>query len=436
MHPLRSARPQSTVLSGGAPTIRGVSSSDPAIQIQDRLEVVTDPVDLAVPSRIRSTHPLHQPRALTALERERYRQSAKRARAQSRLAAAGELDALHGINVPLLDTRALMPREQDHGLRALSLYSGGGGLDVGFERAGYDHVASYEILDHAAGTLSRNRPEWEVHGGPAGDVTDVDWRTWRGKVDVLHGGPPCQPFSNAGRQQGHLDPRDCWPATVAAIRAIQPQAFVAENVPALASAKFADYVRDVIVAPLERSRPRYYVQRMTLEAKAFGVPQVRKRVVFVGFRSKRAADAFTPPEPTHAWDEPDSTLPRTLGVREALGLPVDEEHPDGLAPTVRSGLTGPRFTTSVCNSTSAARSWAKLGLWPNGVGATREAASAFPTESGAFRMSVADVALIQGFPPTWTWPTAVYQAVGQIGNAVPPPLGWAVAKAVTQALRA
>ncbi|PWW24917.1 DNA (cytosine-5)-methyltransferase 1 [Geodermatophilus normandii] len=397
----------------------------------DGLELLPEAV---VPSRIPSTHPLHQPWQLTARERERYRLMAQRSREQSRRAAAGELDPLHEVNIPSLDTRDLMPRQEPNGLRALSLYSGGGGLDVSFERAGFEHVASYEILDHAAETLSRNRPEWEVHGGGDGDVHGVKWKDWRGRVDVMHGGPPCQPFSNAGRQQGHLDPRDCWPATVNAIRAIQPVAFVAENVPALASAKFADYVRDVIVEPLERSRPRYYVHRILLEAKDFGVPQVRKRVVFVGFRSKKAYDAFRNPTPTHAWNDPGSDLPATMGVRAALGLPQVEEHPDGLAPTIRSGLTGPRHTTSICNSTSAARSWAALGLWPNGVAATRQAASAFPTDTGAFRLSVADVALIQGFPPTWTWPSAVYQAVGQIGNAVPPPLGWAVAKAVTKAL--
>lgn len=322
------------------------------------------------------------------------------------------------------------------GLRALSLYSGGGGLDIGFERAGYEHVASFELLSHAAATLSRNRLGWEVFGGEAGDVTAVDWRAWRGRVDVLHGGPPCQPFSNAGRQQGQLDPRDCWPATVTAIKAVQPLAFVAENVPALGGAKFADYVRSVITGPLESGRPRYYVRRFTLAAQDFGVPQVRKRVIFVGFRSKRAFNAFCQPVATHAWRESTTGLPATLGVRAALGLTDEPEHPDGLAPTIRSGLTGPRYTTSVCNSTSAAAAWAALGIWPNGVAASRDAASRFPADSGAFRMSVADVALIQGFPAEWAWPAAVYQAVGQIGNAVPPPVAWAVARAVTDALAA
>ncbi|WP_407937355.1 DNA cytosine methyltransferase [Kineosporia mesophila] len=329
-----------------------------------------------------------------------------------------------------------MPQLPANGLRALSLYSGGGGLDLSFERAGYEHVASYEILGHAAETLARNRPNWKVFGSEAGDVKGVDWTSWKGKVDVLHGGPPCQPFSNAGRQEGHLDPRDCWPATAAAIKAVQPNAFIAENVPALAGTKFSSYVQEIILTPLTAGRPRYHVRQFILEARDFGIPQVRRRVFFVGFKTKRAAEAFEVPEPTHAWNEPTSNLLPTMSLREALGLPKDNRYVEGLSPTIRSGLTGPRHTTSVNNSASSARTWASMGVWPNGVAVDRTAASGFPPDSGAFRMSVADVALIQGFPESWTWPRAVYQAVGQIGNAVPPPLGWRVARAVAAALKA
>lgn len=387
-------------------------------------------------SKIKSSHPLHEPRLLSATQRERFRKIAKRSREQASLAAAGDLDALHQPNTPRLDVDTLIPPLPSSGLRALSLFSGGGGLDLGFERAGFSHVASYELLEHAAATLRRNRQDWEVFGGEAGDVTAVKWSQWKGKVDVLHGGPPCQPFSNAGRQRGALDPRDCWPATIAAIKATQAQAFVAENVPALAGRKFSDYVREAIDVPLTEGRQRWYLTKFFLEAKDFGVPQVRRRFIIVGFRSKLAHARFEPPKPTHWWDVAAEGLPRTMGVRHALGLPQSDEHPDGLAPTVRSGLTGPRFTTSICNSTSAARTWASLGLWPNGVAASRAAASAFPSDSGAFRLAVADVALMQGFPASWAWPETVYKAVGQIGNAVAPPVGYAVANAVTAALSA
>src|SRR5438874_10006411 len=108
--------------------------------------------------------------------------------------------AIHDINVPRLDPNVLMPVLTGNGLSALSLFSGGGGLDLGFERAGFSHKASWDVLEVAGVTLSSNRPEWQVHSGSDGDVTKVRWRSLRGMADVVHGGPPCQPFSVAGRQ--------------------------------------------------------------------------------------------------------------------------------------------------------------------------------------------------------------------------------------------
>ncbi|MGF1645813.1 MAG: DNA cytosine methyltransferase [Kineosporiaceae bacterium] len=387
-----------------------------------------------MPSRIPSTSPHHQPQDLTAERRAWFRDRAVRSRAAKAAAARGDGPApLHPVNVPRLDPLDLMPQAAATGLRSLSLFSGGGGLDLGFERAGYDHAASYEIIQAAADTLVKARPGWEVHGGEDGDVRRTDWDRWRGRVDVLHGGPPCQPFSNAGRQRGHLDPRDMWPEFVRAVRAIRPVAFVGENVPALAGAKFAQYVQDTILGPLA---DRYtIVPVMVLRAQDFGVPQVRRRVFFVGFRSARAAARYIPPLATHAWADSRLVLSgqaRCLGVREALGLPRTGY--DDLAPTVRSTLTGPRHTTSILNSVSAKRRFDELQIWPSGVAPTREKASAFVAENGHFRLSVPDVAILQGFPDDWPFVGATYMQLGQIGNAVPPPLAYAVASSVAAAL--
>lgn len=327
-----------------------------------------------------------------------------------------------------------MPQLAGNGVRALSLFSGGGGLDLGFARAGFEHVASYEILEDAAATLQKARPDWEVFGGVDGDVASMDWRRrWRGQVDVIHGGPPCQPFSNAGRQRGQLDPRDMFPEFVRAVVELRPHAFVAENVPALASAKFADYVEHVILQPLSE---RYRIKRIELRAEHVGVPQVRRRVVFVGFRSARTAKTFGAPEPTHTWAANGEPLPigveRCMGVREALGLP--DIGFDALSPTIRSALTGPRHTTSVLNSTAARRTFEQLQIWPNGVATTRAQARAFIAQNGHFRLALPDVALIQGFPESWPFVGANYMVLGQIGNAVPPPMAYAVARRVATAL--
>lgn len=132
-----------------------------------------DALDQIVPSRIRSEHPLHEPWSLTAREREHYRQIAKRSRDRAALAAMGELDVLHPVNEPVLDPDSLMPQAAHNGLTALSLFSGGGGLDLGFDRAGFEHLASYELMEEAATTIRHNRPGWTVYGGDSGDVTRI-----------------------------------------------------------------------------------------------------------------------------------------------------------------------------------------------------------------------------------------------------------------------
>lgn len=121
-----------------------------------------------------------------------------------------------------------------------------------------------------------------------------------------------------------------------------------------------------------------------------------------------------------------------MGTRQALGLP--DTGFDAPAPTIRSALTGPRKTTSVVSSVSALRQWERLGIWPNGVAPTREQAHLFVAQNRHFRLSVPDCAILQGFPDTWPFQGPTYMMLGQIGNAVAPPVGYAVAAAVAEAL--
>nr|WP_254065018.1 MULTISPECIES: DNA (cytosine-5-)-methyltransferase [unclassified Frigoribacterium] len=306
------------------------------------------------------------------------------------------------------------------------MFSGGGGLDLGFDRAGFSHAGSWEILPDAAQTLRAARPNWDVYGGSEGDVRGVDWRAYRGNIAVLHGGPPCQPFSNAGKQRGASDPRDMWPEFVRAVLAVRPDVFVAENVAALASSTFSEYVKENILRPLGKS---YEIHKVLLQAYEYGVPQIRKRVVFVGFRNKTLARKWVAPKPQYRrLDDPTGHLPPAIGARAALGL--EDIGFDGPSPTIRSGLSGPRHTTSILSSVSAQRKFEALGIWPNGVAANREAASAYIAKNGHFRLAVADVALLQGFPEEWKFYGATYMQLGQIGNSVVPPVAYAVATSV------
>ncbi|WP_435274576.1 DNA cytosine methyltransferase [Psychrobium sp. nBUS_13] len=380
---------------------------------------------------------------ITDEKREEYRRISMESR-QAKLAADDGLhEVIHEINTPLLNPNDLMPQLPLNDIKALSLFSGGGGLDLGFDRAGYTHKASYELIPICKETLQENRPHWNVFGGPEyGDVTKIDWSKYKGKIDLIHGGPPCQPFSIAGQQKGIDDERNMWGEFNRAVNTIKPKAFVAENVLGLLNPKFKDFVQKYILDELTD----YQIVKFEMHASDYGVPQIRKRVFFVGFKTKKALSKFVIPEPTHSSEhlgskKVDSTISlfgarkeKTMGVREALGL-VNINF-DNLAPTIRSAFTGKRNTTSVLNSSAGQKSWGDMELWPNGVQANREKASQFPAKHDHFRMSVQDVGLIQGFPENWKFSGAVYQVLGQIGNSVSPPVAYQVAKNVANALKA
>lgn len=233
------------------------------------------------------------------------------------------------------------------------------------------------------------------------------------------------------------------PEFTRAVLEARPKVFQMENVPALTQRKFSAYVEEIILSPLQAA---YEISMAFLRAADFGVPQSRRRVFFVGVR-RDLQRRFGFPTATHRWDHLGGTtasaalelvggagdLLQTMGARASLGLP--DRGFDRLAPTLRSTLNGPRNTTSILSSTAAQRVWSELEIWPNGVAEDRERARAFVAKNGHFRLSVADCAILQGFPDGWPFQGATYMSLGQVGNAVPPPLGYAVAAAIADLLQ-
>ena len=372
---------------------------------------------------------------LTEEKREEYRKISKESRLAKSAATKGLLNIVHKENTPYLNITSLMPQLENNGLRTLSLFSGGGGLDFGFDRAGYEHVASYELIPICGETFKINRPNWKIYTGlDNGDVTKVDWKKYSNKVDIIHGGPPCQPFSIAGEQKGIDDDRNMWGEFTRAVNSIKPKAFIAENVLGLLNPKFEGFVKYYILDELKD----YHIVKFEMNAANYGVPQIRRRVFFVGFKNKKDFKKFNIPKPTHhngfskTLDLFSMELPQVFGVRKALGL--SDIGYDNLSPTIRSGFTGKRNTTSILNSSAGQESWAKMEIWPNGVQKDRSKASSFPAKNGHFRLSIDDVALLQGFSEDWKFAGAVYQQLGQIGNSVAPPVAYNVAVEVSKAL--
>jgi DNA (cytosine-5)-methyltransferase 1 len=370
------------------------------------------------------------PYELTDARRLQYRETSIRSAQRKVALLQRSVPGTIKVSKHRLDPADLAPQLPTNGIPALSLFSGGGGLDLGFERAGFGHVAAYDILDVCGQTLRANRPSWKVFSGDEGDITGVRWSKYRGEVEVVHGGPPCQPFSIAGSRLGSRDPRNMWPGYIATILDVRPRAFIAENVPGMLDAKFSRFVSRNILQPL---RDYYTISMFRLSADRFGVPQARKRVFIVGFRSGRDAARFVEPVPTHYQiGKPERGLKAPNMARRSLGLP--DIGFDTLAPTLRSGFTGPRNTTGVINSKASLAIWNRLQIWPNGVQKTSEVAALYPPENGHQRLSVADCAMLQGFSRGWQFEGAVYQALGQIGNSVCPPVAYWVARAVARAL--
>ena len=361
----------------------------------------------------------HIPWDITDERREAYAASSRLsqlARKEAEWRASRGPEALLTVHY---DPGLEMPQLKRNGVRVLSLFSGGGGLDVGFELGGFEHVASYDILDFAGDTLRANRPNWSVFSGEEGDVTRVDWQRYKGKVDLLHGGPPCQPFSIAGRRNGQFDQRDMFPEFLRAVKLIEPQAFVIENVMGFLSQKFSSY-RERILNELATD---YNLSNFVVSSKDFGVPQDRRRVIIVGSRRESGR---------HFQPALIKTEIVTRGVRSALGLPNTGF--DGLAPTLRCTLTGPRQTTSIANSTASVAKWAELGIWPHGVSPNRSLAASFPTKDETYRLCVQECQILQGFPLSWRFEGAVYQRLGLIGNSVCPPVAYALGNSVLDQL--
>jgi hypothetical protein len=153
------------------------------------------------------------------------------------------------------------------GAPVLDIFAGAGGLSLGLERAGFTVAAGAEWDRDACATYAAAHPRASVL---AGDVAAMSFRCWRGQVEVLAGGPPCQPWSTGGKRLGAGDPRNGWPAFIRALREIRPRAFLAENVAGLAAASRRAHLRALLG---DLAALGFGVSWAIVNAADYGVPQ-------------------------------------------------------------------------------------------------------------------------------------------------------------------
>lgn len=208
---------------------------------------------------------------------------------------------------------------------SVEVCAGAGGLAEGAATAGLDHLA---LIDYSAecGTVLRNRRTWSPDRVHVGDARLFDYSPFAGRVGVVAGGPPCQPWSQGGQGKGHHDDRDLLSWVPELVAQVEPEAFVFENVPGLTSEQHEGYLRRVVEL-LQRPGGdlRYGVLVAKLNAADFGVPQVRRRVFIIGLRDRPAAEVWRclddiDSSKTHADPRATKTgdLPPWITVGEAL----------------------------------------------------------------------------------------------------------------------
>ena len=203
-------------------------------------------------------------------------------------------------------------------LTSVELFAGAGGMALGLHRAGFRAVALVERDADACATLRAAVESGRLCGEVIeGDASTVDLRAFVG-ADLVAGGPPCQPFSSAGKGEGADDSRDGWPAFVRAVEIVRPRFLLAENVRGFMFAKFDAY-RLHVQRQLEALG--YSLRVGLLNAADFGVPQTRQRVFILGAR-----DGEPPPWPARTHHDPSrgrslfgATAP-WVSAGEAVGL--------------------------------------------------------------------------------------------------------------------
>jgi DNA (cytosine-5)-methyltransferase 1 len=191
--------------------------------------------------------------------------------------------------------------------KVISLFSGAGGMDIGFEKAGFETAVAVEYDKSCCETLRANRPNLCVINGDISQIsTEQILQAARLKpteAALVIGGPPCQSFSLAGKRMGMDDPRGMLVLQfIRVVREALPVAFVMENVKGMVNwegGKAIDAIMNEISEPVIYNGVEYSytVNRMVLNAADFGVSQFRERVFIVGNRLGRK---FKFPEPTHS----------------------------------------------------------------------------------------------------------------------------------------
>ena len=300
-------------------------------------------------------------------------------------------------------------------MKVVSLFSGAGGLDLGFVNAGHKIIWANDVYEDAVNTYKKNLGEHII----CEDICNISSDEIP-NCDIVIGGFPCQGFSVANTKRHIGDERnELYKQLVRVITAKKPKFFLAENVKGLMNLAKGEVFKMILN---DFSNMGYKVSYKLLNAADYGVPQTRLRVIIVGVRNDINWE-YTFPYPTNTQGG-STTLPDWVSVSKALSDIPNPDTPNNLPNHTYSkyklninGYLGHRLLDPDKPSpTVTAR------------GDSRGGVVVHPHPNGIRRMSCRELATIQSFPLTYEFCGNNSSVYRQIGNAVPPLLGYAVAK--------
>lgn len=327
---------------------------------------------------------------------------------------------------------------------SIELFAGAGGLALGLEQAGIEHIMLNEIDRHACATLRTNRPDWNV---VEGDVSEVDFTSYKGKVDIVTGGFPCQTFSYAGKKMGFEDARGTMFYEFArCVKETEPLICIGENVRGLLNHDGGKTLA-TMVGILEDMGYDVVVPQV-LKAIHYKVPQKRERLLIVGIK-KGSGIKFNYPKPQpHIYTLKDAlkkgrlfdkNVPKSEGQtyterkKEILDLVPPGGYWRDLPIEIQKEYMMKSFYLGGGKTGIARRiSWDEPSLTLTCAPAQKQTERCHPVHTRPFQ--VREYARIQTFPDDWNFSGSMNQQYKQIGNAVPVNLAYFVGQAVVKAL--
>lgn len=328
-------------------------------------------------------------------------------------------------------------------MKLISLFSGAGGLDLGFEQAGYEIAIANEFDPGIWATYEKNHTSKLIKG----DIRKIQDSDFPDEIDGIIGGPPCQSWSEAGALRGINDERgQLFYDYIRILKSKQPKFFLAENVSGMLANRHSEAVKNII-AQFEECG--YDVTIDLVNAADYGVPQDRKRVFYIGFR-KDLNIKFVFPKPTTPLKSQKITLEQAIGDLKDTAIPALPKNKTNGKLEISNHEYYIGAYSTIFMSRNRVRGWDEQGFTVQASGRQCQLHPQAPKmlfveqnkrifvpgkEDLYRRLTVRECARLQCFPDSFEFVyTDVDYGYKMIGNAVPVRLAYIIADCIRKTL--